>query len=223
MLFCIFPLIILAPAKGNDFSEKGQEFNLSPEIIENSPVLQRWLQQIPDIKDDIKNKPSFRTRIRVGYSQFPSNHQAGGISLGIEDFWVGNSNFTLSGEYYTSFNGDRTSVGGDLHYYVLPLGSYVNLSPVIGYRYVETDGYNTDGLNVGIRLALVLSPDGAADIFVTQSFVSPGNTQEVGITNISVGYALTENLRVSTDIQWQNSIQRKDSRVGIGLEWMLKD
>lgn len=205
---------------GDDLIEKGQEFDLSPEIIEDSPVLQRWLREIPDVFEDIKNQPSFRTRFRVGYSQFPSSNNVGGINIAIEDLFINNSSFTLSGGYNTSFNGDRLSVGGDLHYYMLPLGSYLNLSPVVGYRYIETDGYNTDGVNVGARLVLALSPDGAADIFINQSFVSPGSSQEVGITGISLGYALNENLRISTDIQWQNSIRHKDSRVGIGLEWM---
>ena len=100
------------------------------------------------------------------------------------------------------------------------MGSYINIAPVVGYRYLETNGFNTDGVNVGARLVLSLSPGGAADIFVTQSFVSPGSNEEVGITNISAGYAITENIRLSTDIQWQNSIQKEDSRVGISLEWM---
>lgn len=217
----IFPLMIVTPAKSDDFTEKGHEFDLSPEIIENSPVLQKWLQEIPNLLEEIKNQPSFATRVRIGYAQFPSHDHVGGIYVGIEDIFIDQSNFTISAQYDTSFNSDRFSVGGDLHYYVLPLGSYVNLSPVLGYRYLETDGYNTDGVNVGARLVLALSPQGGADIFVTQSFVSPGSSQEVGITSVSAGYALTENLRISTDIQWQNSIQQKDSRVGIGLEWLL--
>lgn len=216
--------MFITPARSDDLDdliEKGQEFNLSPEIIENSPVLQKWLQEIPNVLEDIKNQPSFRTRVRLGYTQFPSSDDVGGIYVGIEDVFIDRSRFTVSGEYATSFKGERLSLGGDLHYYILPLGSYVNLSPVVGYRYLATDGYHTDGVNVGVRLLLALSPEGASDIFITQSFVSPGSSQEVGIMTISAGYAVTENLRISTDIQWQNSIQHKDSRVGINLEWLL--
>lgn len=216
--------MFITPARSDDLDdliEKGQEFNLSPEIIENSPVLQKWLQEIPNVLEDIKNQPSFRTRVRLGYTQFPSSDDVGGIYVGIEDVFIDRSRFTVSGEYNTSFKGERLSLGGDLHYYILPLGSYVNLSPVLGYRYLATDGYHTDGVNVGVRLLLALSPEGASDIFITQSFVSPGSSQEVGIMTISAGYAVTENLRISTDIQWQNSIQHKDSRVGINLEWLL--
>ena len=43
--------------------------DLSPELINGSPVLQKWLKGIPDVLDDIKNDPSFRTRVKVGYSQ----------------------------------------------------------------------------------------------------------------------------------------------------------
>jgi hypothetical protein len=100
------------------------------------------------------------------------------------------------------------------------LGSYINLAPVLGYRHLETDAYLTNGVNVGVRLLLVLSRGGAADISLTQSWVAPGTDEEVGLTTLSVGYAFTRNLRLSTDIQQQNARQSKDSRVGIVLEWI---
>lgn len=194
--------------------------DLSPDEIEESPVLQRWIEKIPDVSEDIKNDPSFRTRIRLGYSHFPSSGDAGGFNIGVEDLFIGETGLTVSGDYQASFNGDRASVGGDLRYYILPLGNYINIAPVLGYRYIETNGYSTDGANVGLRLMFALSRTGAADISLTQSFVSPGGSEEVGMTTLSLGYALTENLRLSTDIQKQNSTNSKDSRVGIVLEWM---
>ncbi len=69
-------------------------------------------------------------------------------------------------------------------------------------------------------MLLVLSRGGAADIAITQSWVAPGTAEEVGLTTLSIGYAVTHNLRLSTDIQKQNSRQSKDNRVGIILEWM---
>ncbi len=194
------------------------QLDLSPEIIEDSPVLQRWLYQVPNVLAEIVNDPSFRTRLRLGYSH-PSSEQAGGVNIGLEDVFIGRSGLTLSGEYQAAFNGDRI-YGGDLHYYVRPLGSYINFAPLVGYRHLETDTYLTDGVNVGARLLLVLSRSGAADISLTQSWVSPGADEEVGLTTLSVGYAFTRNLRLSTDIQQQNSRESKDSRVGIVLEWM---
>lgn len=201
-------------------SKPAQELELSPEIIENSPVLQRWQRNIPNVLEEIRNDPSFRTRIRLGYSQFPSTGQAAGFNVGVEDVFIGRTGLTVSGDYQRSFNGKREAYGADLHYYVLPLGSYVNIAPVVGYRNLQTDKYATDGINVGARLMLALSRTGAADISLTQSFVSPGNAEEVGMTTLSVGYAVTRNLRLSTDIQKQNAPQHKDSRVGIVLEWM---
>ena len=197
-----------------------EELELSPEIIENSPVLQRWLEEVPNVLEDIRNDPSFRTRLRLGYSNFPSNDDASGFNVGVEDVFIGRSGLTVSGDYQASFNGDRQNFGADLRYYVLPLGSYVNVAPLVGYRNIESNDYSTDGINVGARLMLALSRTGAADVSLTQSFVSPGSSDEVGITTLSFGYAVTRNLRLSTDIQKQNSREEKDSRVGIVLEWM---
>ncbi len=197
-----------------------QELDLSPEIIENSPVLQRWLRQVPNVLEEIRNDPSFRTRLRVGYSQFPSTGQAAGFNVGVEDVFIGRTGLTVSGDYQRSFNGRRESYGADVRYYVLPLGSYVNIAPQVGYRNLTTGKFSTDGINVGARLMLALSRTGAADVSLTQSFVSPGSNEEVGITTLSFGYAVTHNLRLSTDIQKQNSKEEKDSRVGIVFEWM---
>ena len=219
-------LLIAAPAWGEEVPSQteanpqpnpAEELNLSPEIIENSPVLQRWLQEIPNVLEEIRNEPSFRTRLRIGYSQFPSTDQ-GGFNLGVEDLFIGSTGLTVSADYQA--NGEREAFGADLRYYLRPLGSYANVAPVVGYRYLETGNYSTDGLKVGVRLLLALSRTGAADIAVTQSFVSPGSSEEVGITTLSFGYALTQNLRLSTDIEKQNSREEKDSRVGIVLEWM---
>ncbi|MCP2729485.1 hypothetical protein [Limnofasciculus baicalensis] len=217
-------LLLGSPALGETIPGESlnstQDLDLSPEIIENSPVLQRWLKEVPNVLEDIRNDPSFSTRVRLGYSQFPSTEQAGGFNIGVEDIFIGDTGLTVSGDYQSSFNGKRESFGTDLHYYIRPLGSYVNIAPVVGYRKLETDDYSTDGVNLGVRVFLVLSRTGAADVSLTQSFVSPGSSEEVGITTLSFGYAVTQNLRLSTDIQKQNARQSKDSRVGIVLEWI---
>ncbi|MGK7875926.1 MAG: hypothetical protein AB4426_22290 [Xenococcaceae cyanobacterium] len=212
--------ILLSQTQKTEVIQEAEELDLSPEIIEGSPVLQHWLKGVPNVLEDIRHDPSFRTRIRLGYSQFPSTNNRGGFHAGVEDIFIGDTGLTVTGEYQQTFDGDRRTWGGDLRYYVLPLGSYVNIAPVVGYRNIETEGDSTDGVNVGARLMLVLSRTGAADISVTQTFVSPGNGNEVGISTLSFGYAVTRNLRLSTDIQKQNSRLDKDSRVGIALEWM---
>lgn len=196
------------------------DLDLDPKIRQESPVLERWLEKIPDIAEDIRRDPSFRTRIRLGYAEFPSSDNSSGLILGVEDVFFGQTSLTLSGDYQTAFNGKRTAIGGNLQYYLLPLGDYVNLAPMVGYRYIQTGNYSTDGLNLGLKLKLALSRTGAADITVSQSFISPGGDNEVGLTTLSVGYAITSNLRLAADIQAQNSRARKDSSVGILLEWL---
>ncbi|MGI0489906.1 hypothetical protein ACN4EK_31200 [Pantanalinema rosaneae CENA516] len=176
---------------------------------------------MPNVREDIKHDRSFRTRLRLGYSQFPSTDDASGWQVGIEDVFIDRTGLTVSADYQASFNGKRESWGADLRYYVLPLGGYINIAPVVGYRSLETSRYSTDGVNVGAHLLFVPSRTGAADISLTQSWVSPGSEDEVGMTTLSVGYALTQNLRLSTDFQKQNSRYRKDSRLGIAVEWMF--
>jgi hypothetical protein len=175
---------------------------LDPKLIQSSPVLQRWQKQVPDVASEIRNDPSFRTRFRVGY--------ASELYVGVEDLRLNRSNFTVSANYQAS------NWGADLHYYVRPLGSYINVAPVVGYRNLDT----TEGANLGVRALFVLSRGGAADISLTQSWVSPFSSEETGLTTLSIGYALTHNLRLSTEIQKQNSPTQKESRFGIGLEWM---
>lgn len=190
-------------------SPSTDSIDLAPEIIEQSPVLRRWQEEIPDVRQDIRNDPSFRTRIRVGYAP-----EDDGFSVGVEDVFLGRSNFTISGDYQ---GGDRSSYGADLHYYVRPLGSAVNVAPVVGYRHLD----ETDGVNLGARLMLSLSRTGAADISVTQSWVAPGSSEEAGLTRVVFGYAVSDRLRLSTDYQRQNTPERKDDRWGIALEWLL--
>lgn len=215
-LIILLAYIFLSPT----FSVKAEEeLEINPEIINNSPVLQRWLKKIPNILEEIKQEPSFTTKFRLGYTQFPSQDNSGGITLGIEDIFLGRSGLTLDTDYQTSF-GERTSTGANLNYYVLPLGNYVNIAPVLGYRYFQRDDYFTDGVTVGGKVKLSLSPKGAADITLSQTFLSPGSAEEIGFTTFSAGYALTSNLRLSADLQKQNSKQHKDSSVTLFLEWI---
>jgi hypothetical protein len=204
------------PAFSETPSTGAQNLDLSPEI-EQSPVLQRWRREVPNVLEDIRNDPSFRSRLRFGH--YPSSE--GGIKIGAEDIFIDKSRFTVSGEYHTTFNGKSTGYGADVNYYLRPLGSYINVAPVLGYRHLSGEDYSTDGVNVGAKLLLVLSRGGGADISLTQSWVAPTSSEEIGLTKLSVGYAVTRKLRISTDIEKQNGRVRKDSRVGVVLEWML--
>lgn len=197
-----------------------QPLDLSPDIIENSPVLQRWLKDVPNVLEEIHSDPSFRTRVRVGYSQFPSNDDASGFNVGVEDLFVARTGLTVSGDYYASGNGDRSSVGAELRYYVLPLGGYVNLAPVVGYRHIEAESYSASGLQLGGRLMLVLSRTGAADLALGYSRVGVGSDESVGVATFSVGYAIAPQFRLSADLQRQDGEDENDTRVGVAIEWM---
>lgn len=207
-------LVGTSPALGSEATS----IDLDPQIIQNSPVLQRWLKEVPAVADDIQNNPSFRSRVRVGYLRF-SPEDDPGLALGIKDLRVGKTRLTVSGDYQTTFKG-RSAIGANLNYYLRPLGSYVNVAPVVGYRHLETDRYSTSGATLGVRVLLVLSRGGGADIALGQHWVAPGSDSEVGLSTLSFGYAVTHHLRISTDLQRQNSRQGRDDRIGIGLEWM---
>ncbi|MEN9565225.1 MAG: hypothetical protein RLZZ69_421 [Cyanobacteriota bacterium] len=190
-------------------------------ILQESPTLQRWLQKAPNLLEDIRHDPSFRSRFRLGFTTFPSTDNIGGINLGVEDLFIKRTGLTVSADYQSAFNGDRNAYGADLQYFVLPLGNYLNFAPLIGYRYIQSNDFNTDGLHLGLRLMLAFSRTGAGDISLSQSYISPGGSEEVGITSLSVGYAVTSKLRLSTDLEWQNSIEDRDSRAGINLELLF--
>ena len=204
------------------------DLDLEPTIIENSPVLQRWLEEVPDVLSDIEREPSFRSRLRAGYQQNWSDGD-GGIVVGVEDIFLGSTGLTVSGDYQTEF-GDRDrdhqdQYGIDLRYYLLPLGQQVNIAPVLGYRQVALRGDvgrdEIDGANVGIRLLLVPGRTGAADLSLTQTWVDPGGDRPLSRFNLSVGYALTQEVRLSTDIQVQTSERHNQTAVGLVLEWLL--
>ncbi|MBW4482392.1 MAG: hypothetical protein KME14_07605 [Tildeniella torsiva UHER 1998/13D] len=195
--------------------------DLDPAVIEGSPTLQRWLEEVPDVADEIRHRPSFRTRLRVGYAQFPSTGQIGGFGAAVEDVFVPGTGLAASVDYSRSWNGQRESYGGEARYYLLPLGGYFNLAPTVGYRSLSTPAYQTDGLDVGLRLMLVPSRGGGADLALSQRWVAPGSENEVGITSLAIGYAVTRQLRLGTDFQRQNSRFGQDSRVGLSLELLL--
>ncbi len=196
--------------------------DLDPAIIEDSPTLQRWLEQVPNVAEEIRHQPSFRTRLRVGYTQFPSSGQISGFEAAIEDvFVVPGTGLTASADYSRSWNGQREDYGGEARYYLLPLGGYVNIAPTVGYRALSTSTYQTNGLDVGLRLMLVPSRGGGADLALSQQWVAPGSESEVGITSLAIGYAVTRQLRLGTNFQLQNSHFGQDSSFGLSLELLL--
>lgn len=218
---CLFLNFLVFPVTAQERSREDDKLDLPKEDIEQSPVFQEWLEKVPDVLEEIKYDPAFVTRLRLGFATFPSNDDAGGLNVGIEDILIKRTGLTVSADYQTAFNGDRNVIGADLHYFLLPLGGYLNFAPTVGYRYVQSNDFSTDGVHLGVRLMLAFSRTGGGDISLSQSYISPGGNEEVGITSFSAGYALTSHLRLSADLERQNSIEAKDNRVGLNLEWLF--
>ena len=225
---CCLGLLFISPVAAQEVTPNttknepvDNEVDLPPRVIEESPVLQEWLKEVPNVLEDIRYDPAFLTRLRFGFTWFPSTDNAVGLNIGIEDIFIKDTGLTISADYQTAFNGERNAVGADLHYFLLPLGNYVNVAPLVGYRYIQSQDFATDGIHLGLRLMLSFSRTGGGDISLSQSFISPGGNEEVGITSLSVGYAVTSSLRLSGDIERQNSLENNDDRYGLNLEWLL--
>lgn len=196
-----------------------ERLELEPAIIEDSPVLQRWLEASPDVLEDMRRDPAFRTRLRVSYAEVDDES---GFQISVDDIFLGETGLALNADYARADGGDRQSWGVNLRYYTLPLGHRVNIAPVVGYRELNTPDDEVDGAELGLRLLLVPSRTGASDVSVTQSWVNPGSDrQEASLTTFTAGYALTRDLRLSSDIQIQVTGDRQDTWFGVGLEWML--
>lgn len=212
----------LPPSDQENSPEHG--LNLEPSVLENSPVLQRWIEEIPDVLSDIDHDPSFQSRLRMGYRQNWSGGD-GSVIVGIEDIFLGGTGLTVSGNYEAEIghqDGDaQEQYGLDMQYYLLPLGSRVNVAPVVGYRQVDLGQDDVEGANVGMRLRWNPSRSGAADLSLTQTWVDPGGNHPLSRFTLSVGYALTQDLRLSTDLQVQTSDSQSQTDAGLVLEWLL--
>ena len=188
-----------------------------PPHLRSSPTLKKWLRAVPDIRQDISNDPSFKTRLRLGYARFTQSN-TNSLSLGLEDLRLGRTPVTLSGSY-TASRTDSTW-GIDVQSYLFPLGGYVNIAPVIGIRSLPTSITQTTGLNLGARILLVSSRGGGADVTLQQTWTAIGTDQEVGIGKISVGYAIAPKLRIATDLERWNGRSVFETRASLLLEWM---
>lgn len=197
------------------------ELELPAGTLDRSPTLQRWLEETPDVAEAITQEPSFATRLQLGYALFPSSKEEQGAAAALEDLFIGDLPVTINADYSANFDGSREAYGAHLRYYVLPLGSYVNLAPIVGYRSVTDGSYQESGVQVGFQVKLIPSRGGAAELAYSQTWVSPTEADAVGITQLEFSYGLGRQLRLGTDLEWQFAPGATDSRVGIGLEWML--
>ena len=199
-------------------SQRATELEIDRQVIESSPVLQRWLENPPDLLEDIYQTPSFESKVRFGIT---SRDNSLGVEAGVEDLFVGRSPLTVNGNYQTEFSGRESELQANIRYYVLPLGSYVNFSPIVGYRqFNQFDRPQISGLDVGLQGILVLSPH-SSDLRLSHTFTAPSSNLEMSKTTLSSSYAITKNLRLGTKIEWRRSPLIYDSRVGILFELAL--
>ena len=200
------------------------EFELEPGTVNRSPVLQDWVEETPDVLREIRREPSFPSRLQLSYALFPSSGDERGLSIGVEDVFVGDLPLTVNADYGANFDGndsDREAYGAHLRYYVLPVGGYVNVAAIVGYRHVEAVDYSESGVQMGFQVKVIPSRGGGADFAYTQTWVSPTEDDSVMITGLEFGYGLTERLRLATDVEWQFAPGATDSHLGIGVEWVL--
>jgi len=194
------------------------DLEIDRQIIDRSPVLQRWLNSPPDLLDDIYNSPSFDSKLRIGITS--RNHSLG-LELGIEDIFIGKLPVTFNANVQAELSGRESEINANFRYYLLPLGSYWNVAPVVGYRqFNQFERPQISGLDVGVQGILVLSPQ-SSDLRLSHTFTSPQSNLEMSITTLSSSYALTNNLRLGTKIEWRRSPIIYDSRVGFLLELAL--
>lgn len=206
-------------AFGNDKeSRRLIDLEIDRQIIESSPVLRKWLDNPPDLLNDIYNIPSFNTKARLGIT---SRDNSLGIEAGVEDLFVGQSPLTISGGYQSEFSGRERELQANLRYYLFPLGSYWNVAPIVGYRqFNQFERSQISGLDVGLLGILVLSPR-SSELRLSHTFTSPNGNLELSTTTLSTSYALSSNLRLGTKIEWRRSPIVYDSRVGFLLELAL--
>lgn len=203
-----------------------ESLDLDPALIRSSPTLQKWLKSSPNVLREIRDQPSFKTRLRFGYSRFPRS-DANGWTIGVEDLQLERSPLTFSADYSVGYAGgdDRPrqtleSFGMNLHLYTLPLGGYVNVAPVVGYRYFQADRSVTDGVNLGARILLTPSRRGGADVILQQTWVNVGTDSEVSLGKVSVGYAVTRHLRIGADLERWQARSFQERRASLLLEWI---
>jgi hypothetical protein len=188
------------------------------QIIESSPVLQRWLVNPPDLLQDIYNTPNFATKLQFG---LVSRDNFLGLHVGIQDVFWGQSPVTLSGSYQSLFPTAESSYELQGRYYLFSLGSYMNIAPQIGYRHLRSiNDRSIEGVEVGLQGILVLSPR-SADLRLSHGFTNIGTDSELSVTALSASYALTRQLWLNSKIEWRRSVLQSDSRVGIQLEFSL--
>ncbi len=185
---------------------------LDSQVIEQSPVLRRWLVSPPNVLEEIRTLIARPTRIQVGYV---ARNQ---WFLGVDDLYLG-SQVSLSGEYdhWQLPTAELQQFSAALRYFLAQPGSRLNLAPQAGYRTISATGTDPiQGLEIGATAVVVLAPQ-TADLSLDYRWL-PGSRAATTLS-LTTAYALSRDFRLATRYRWQNNAFVKDFQVGLVLEW----
>ncbi|NJN76292.1 MAG: hypothetical protein HC796_08980 [Synechococcaceae cyanobacterium RL_1_2] len=184
------------------------DLNLPPTMVEESTLLQRWPIAIPDLTEQIKHEPIFSPRIGISFSD-----ERFGVNLRRVN--IPGTRWVIEGNY------DPINEGVSLDYYSRALGHRLNIAPTIGYDSIEIEDRSRSGISLGVKVLLFGAGDGG-DGSVSHRFVNPGEgSKEMGITSLSLGYALTSQIRLATDFNFYRTIKYQEDQFKLNLEFLL--
>lgn len=186
------------------------------ELIESSPTLQRWLEQPPDLLQELQSRSLIPTRMQAGLDP-------DAWTVGLEDVRLFDR-LTVSGDYRRGFEGGEGSserqFGSALRYYLAPLGSLVNVAPVVGYRQVEGLDQTLRGVELGAHAVLIPAP-GAADLTLSYTWISPSADQPTAtLAQVTSAYTLTPSIRVGARYRRFSYAGDPDTSFGMIVEWI---
>ncbi len=191
------------------------ELGLDEEVVDSSPVLQRWLNDPPDLLDEIRNTPAVPTRLQAGID-------VSGWSVGISDLYLV-ERISLSSHYQQSFDRPQDATfGSNLRYFVAPVGSRLNLAPQFGFGRIDQLDRFVSGPQYGAYFVLALDP-GAADLTLSYNWLDPSRSTQEGeatIGDITAAYALSDSTRLAARYRWKHSTITKDQDLALILEWV---
>lgn len=202
----------LSPVQGSPLAI---ELGLDTEVVESSPVLQRWLNDPPDLLDEIRNTPAVPTRLQAGID-------VSEWSVGISDLYL-LERVSLSSNYQQSFDRPQdVTFGSNLRYFVAPVGSRLNLAPQVGFGRIDQLDRFLSGPQYGAYVVLALDP-GAADLTLSYNWLDPSRSTQEGeatVGDITAAYALSQSTRLAARYRWQHSTITKDQDLSLILEWV---
>ncbi|MEM9569059.1 MAG: hypothetical protein AAF974_12210 [Cyanobacteria bacterium P01_E01_bin.34] len=184
------------------------------DVLDDSPVWERWRDDLPNVLDDIRNTPALPPRVRLGLA---SNRE---WQVGAEDITLYDRAF-MRGHYRAAFDEQSDEeYGVDVGYYLFPRGNHFNVSPLLGFRHLDLGDRINDGVNVGLVGTIALAP-GTADLAVSYSLLDPFAEDEATLGSVTAAYHLTRRLRLASQVNWRHSVGADDIAVGVFFEFKL--